>query len=702
MSEPTEVTANNDADAAETAANARTFRHIPALDGLRGLAVVAVVLYHFVPELVPAGFIGVDVFLVLSGFLITSLALEEVHRTNSMSVSGFFSRRARRLLPAAIATIVVVVLVARLLGGGAVDAGLRGQSVASLTYVANWWSIGQNNSYQAAFGAESPLNHFWSLAVEEQFYLVFPILLIGIIAVLKRKVGLHRLAHFALIGSVIGALASCALMWILRDPGTDPSRVYFGTDTRSQALFVGIAIACIVRLRPANPAKRLQQTTITTAALLGLAVLVGVATTADFRSDWLYTGGFLLIAGAAGIIVLSLNGNDSVLSKGLSHPWLCRLGLVSYGLYLWHWPVKVFVTAQRLHLSDDRSGRIELFVIRIALTALATALSWYLIEQPFRRRKPVTEGTEVTNQKRSKASSGLFVGLGALGATALVLGLVWVSAAPPPPKVTEFSSSVAPMRSAETSAPSSAKASVSLLWFGDSVAWTMGGGRIAFPWPTGYNSPFDPSRIVIWNKAIAQCPMMQQQTRSFGILRDGGGACAGWESKWRDAADAFPPDAIVWSGALRDTYDVLVGGKWITFGSPEWIGLYDAELNKAAAIAAENGVPLIIISQADPQVFPEEKNEDSLTAANIGKFAQLRKIQRDFALAHPATTFSIDLNDVLCAQGICEGTTPNGDPVRPDHLHYSAAGSSYVAPAVTTAIETALGNWIDTNRARTN
>ena len=687
MSERPEELPNADVSTAETPVDTRRFRHIPALDGLRGLAVVAVVLYHFVPDLVPAGFIGVDVFLVLSGFLITSLALEEVHRTNSMSASGFFSRRARRLLPAAIATIVVVVLVARLLNGGSVDAGLRGQAVASLTYVANWWSIGQNNSYQAAFGAESPLNHFWSLAVEEQFYLVFPILLIGMIALLRRRVGLHRLTHIALIGSIIGALASCALMWILREPGTDPSRVYFGTDTRSQALFVGIAIACIVRLRPVTPSRRLHENTLTTAALLGLALLVGVATTADFRSDWLYTGGFLLIAGTAGFIVLSLNGRDSLVSRGLSHRWLRTLGLVSYGLYLWHWPVKVFVTAQRLDLSDDRSGRIQLFVLRVALTAIATALSWYLIEQPFRRRKPVT--TEVSNQMRTKTSSGLFVGLGALGATALVLGLIWVTAAPPPPKQTEFSSSVAPL----TSAGKNAEPPISLLWFGDSVAWTMGGGAVNFPWPTGYDSPFDPSRVVIWNKGIAECPMMQQQSRSFGILREGGGACAGWESKWREAAAVFPPDAIVWSGALRDTYDVLVRGKWITFGSPEWIALYGAELNNAAAIAAGNGVPLIIISQVDPKVFPEERNEDSLTPANIGKFAQLRQIQRDFALAHPATTLFIDLNDVLCARGICDGTTPSGDQIRPDHLHYSSAGSKYVAPAVTTAIETALQNW---------
>jgi peptidoglycan/LPS O-acetylase OafA/YrhL len=677
MSERPEDPTNVDTDT-------KPFRHIPALDGLRGLAVAAVVLYHFAPQLVPAGFIGVDVFLVLSGFLITSLALEEVDRTKAMSAPGFFARRARRLLPAAITTIVVVVIIARILDHGSVDSSLRGHAVASLTYIANWWSIAQHNSYQAAFGAESPLNHFWSLAVEEQFYLVFPIALIGVIALLKRRIGLHRLAHIALVGATVGAIASCALMWILRTPGTDPSRVYLGTDTRSQALFVGIAIACIVRLWPVHSLQRASRAILTVAALLALATLVGIAVAADFRSNWLYTGGFLLVAVTTGIVVLALNGHNSFLSKALSLKWLRTLGLVSYGLYLWHWPVKVFVTQQRLHLSDDRTGRIELFVIRCALTAAATALSWYLIEQPFRRKKSTT--TETASTKRA---SGLFVALGALGVTALIIGVVWFAAAPSARPKADYSSTVAPA----TTTGRGAELPISLLWFGDSVTWTMGGGAVSFPWPTEYNSPFDSTQIIIWNKGIFECPMMQQQTRSFGILRSGGGSCVGWESKWREATVAFPPDAIVWSGALRDTYDVLVDGKWIAFGSPDWVALYDAELSKAAAIATENGVPLIIISQADPQVFPEEKNEDSLTATNIGKFAQLRKIQRDFTLAHPDTTLSIDLNDVLCGTGICEGKTPSGDEIRPDHLHFSPAGSKYVAPAVTAAIEDALKQW---------
>lgn len=129
------------------------------------------------------------------------------------------------------------------------------------------------------------------------------------------------------------------------------------------------------------------------------------------------------------------------------------------------------------------------------------------------------------------------------------------------------------------------------------------------------------------------------------------------------------------------------------FGSPEWVALYDAELDKAATIATENGVPLILLSQADPKVFPNEASEDSLTAANIGKFAQLRRIQHDYATAHPDTTISIDMNDLLCGSGTCEETTSTGDLIRPDHLHFSSAGSAFVAPRLSTAIEQALTRW---------
>ncbi len=173
-------------------------------------------------------------------------------------------------------------------------------------------------------------------------------------------------------------------------------------------------------------------------------------------------------------------------------------------------------------------------------------VEWYLAEQPFRRRKPAS--TEATTAKRP---SRIYSGPGALGATALVVGIVWFGAALSAPAPTDFSSNIVP----STGVSKNADPPISLLWFGDSVWWTIGGEIVEFSWPTGYNSPFDPRRVVIWVKGIFECPIMQEQTQSFGILRSGGGSCVGWEAKWSEASVSFSPDAFVWSGAVRDTYD---------------------------------------------------------------------------------------------------------------------------------------------------
>ncbi|MBU6328470.1 MAG: acyltransferase, partial [Acidobacteria bacterium] len=152
----------------------RTFAHLPVLDGLRGLAVAAVVLFHFLPDQFPGGFLGVDVFFVLSGFLLTSLVLVEHHNTKGLSLRGFWERRIRRLLPAALTVVVVSVALAFILEPDYTRAVLRGDAISAITYVSNWWSIVHGQSYASHFGPPSPVAHFWSLAVEEQFYLLFP------------------------------------------------------------------------------------------------------------------------------------------------------------------------------------------------------------------------------------------------------------------------------------------------------------------------------------------------------------------------------------------------------------------------------------------------------------------------------------------------------------------------------------------------
>ena len=220
-------------------AEAGSFRYRPGLDGLRALAVAAVILYHGQVSWAKGGFLGVDVFFVLSGFLITSLLLTEHEKTGRIGLTAFWSRRARRLLPALFLVLAAVALYAVVWAQPSELGTIRGDGLASLLYVSNWKFIYTGASYFQAFQSPSPLTHTWSLAIEEQWYLLWPLAVILMMRVFR---GNRKTMTAAIVGL---ALASATLMAVLFHPGSDPSRVYYGTDTRSQALLVGAALAAL-------------------------------------------------------------------------------------------------------------------------------------------------------------------------------------------------------------------------------------------------------------------------------------------------------------------------------------------------------------------------------------------------------------------------------------------------------------------------
>jgi peptidoglycan/LPS O-acetylase OafA/YrhL len=664
------VTVTDRPPAAAPAPSAPRFGHVAALDGLRGLAVALVVVYHFAPDLLPAGFEGVDLFFVLSGFLITSLALGEHSSTSTLSARRFFGRRARRLLPAALVAVVVIVVVGSILQPSSNRPTLRGQSIASLLYVNNWWAIAQGESYQAAFGAESPLSHFWSLAIEEQFYLVFPLVVLAIVVLVRRRRGTTRgLAGTLLAVAAVGALISATWMAILHDPTQDPSRLYFGTDTRIQALLMGVAGACVWYLWSHRIRRAASPWILGALALGAVSFLVYVAVNAELRDGWLYHFGFLAIAAATVVAILAMCAARSPVTRVFELRWLCVLGLASYSIYLWHWPVKVFLT------SDDTSLHgWELFTARVAVTSVAATISFLAIERPFRsaKRLPLIAGASVT-------------------AMVVAVAVVWFVARPVAPPASAFSVATAP--TVETT-PAAPLPPLRVLWLGDSVAWTLGGGHLDFPDPIGFDNPFDAAKIVIWNKASWGCPLVDAPRRSFGVTRVLEGWCLDRAGEWPKLMDQFPADVVAWSSSFYDTWDVKVEGTWLPFGSPQWDAVYLANLDEARTVATSRGAQFLLVAQADPVADPSQKEMENLLPQNIWRYGHLRDLQAQFGAAHPSDTHVVDLQPIVCPDDSCAHMTLDDPGLRGDGVHFwkdKVNSVAPLAPQIQAAILTALG-----------
>ena len=352
----------------------RTGPHLsyrPGLDGLRALAVVGVFVYHSRIDWLPGGFLGVDLFFVLSGYLITSLLLVEWEARNRIDLRRFWLRRARRLLPA----LVVVVLAALILASIFARTDLartRGDAVSSLLYYTNWHLILANHSYFVRMGNPSLLQHLWSLAVEEQFYVIWPLLLVpGLVLLGRRRLPLLVVA---------GIAGSAAAMWLLYRPDADPSRVYYGTDTRAFLLLMGILLAlvwpAIERLRRALPALE----------LLGIAALVGTVLLFLRMHDFdptLYRGGDLAAAFCFAVLIAAVAHPATGIGQALGVAPLRWVGERSYGIYLWHWPV-VALMRPGVDISWTGPGVVA---AQAAIVLAAATLSYRYVEQPIRTRR---------------------------------------------------------------------------------------------------------------------------------------------------------------------------------------------------------------------------------------------------------------------------------------------------------------------------
>jgi len=349
------------------------FPYMPGIDAMRALAVLAVFGYHAGLDWVPGGFLGVDVFFVISGYLITSLLLREFRSTGSIGIGRFWLRRARRLLPAVGVLIAVAMIVSAIAAPSKIDE-IRGDAISSLFYVANWHFIYADTSYFEQFGRPSLFTHLWSLSVEEQFYLFWPL----IFAAGMKLFGRGRL----LVGVLAGAVGSVVLAWILFDPGHDASRIYYGTDTHAAGLLAGVALALVwspVQLRTHRSFGPLVGPILDALGVVALGYLILSFVHVHDYDLALWHGGYAGIAIATAVLLAALAHPAARLGGIIGRPALLWLGLRSYSFYLWHWPV-LAMTRPGVDINLPRGILIPLQLL--ACLALAD-LSYRFVELPF-------------------------------------------------------------------------------------------------------------------------------------------------------------------------------------------------------------------------------------------------------------------------------------------------------------------------------
>lgn len=589
--------------------------HVPALDGLRGVAVVGVVAFHL--GHLRGGYLGVDLFFVLSGYLITSLLLVEWEHTGRIGLGAFWSRRARRLLPALFLLIGAVAVYAATSPPALVPSALRGDALATLGYIANWHAVLAQHGYWELFAAPSLLAHTWSLAIEEQLYVVWPL-----IVVVALRFGRRALLWTALVLAAASALA----MIVVHGAGDDTARAYYGTDTRAAAVLVGAALA----------AWRGRRTAMFQLAAVPLAI---AWFTVAGTSNGLYEGGFAL-GSAAGALVVAGVLERGPLTTVLSMRPLRHLGAISYGVYLWHWPVFVVLDAR-----TSLSGW-PLLVAKLAITLAISEASFHLLELPIRR------GTLRGWRVRIAAPVA--------AATAVVATLLG-TAAPVPASAAPAPTAPAPARPAPARAPTTVSR---LLVVGDSGAAFLGDGlaRIGAT-----------RRVEVRNAGTISCGIITDGGR---LRLDGGGElddpswCAGWPDRWRAELDAFKPDVVLLVIGWPGLGDRRVDGEWRHPCDP----VFDTRYRDVTRVA------LSVLAGASRRVVIADSPYLTLPVVQSDAAKRVDCLNRTYRAAARLTRASVlPIGEWLCSSARRCTITSDGVTLRPDGIHFRDAGADIAA-----------------------
>lgn len=355
-------------------------KYLPSIDSLRAIAVIAVIIYHIDANYLPGGFLGVDLFFVLSGYLISSLIIKEYKSTGTVNLYNFYVRRARRLLPAVYFMITVVLIIITLFNGVLLKKSYL-DALFGYIYSSNWWYIFHKLDYFDSFGSQSPFKHLWSLAIEEQFYMFFP--LIFLIFNRKSKSNnsnskLNKNFIYVVLSLILVSLIAHILLFDINNI----NRIYFGTDTRAFSLLVGVVGAILYPMdRLSERTTKKDNMIYSIVSLVSILVLIGIMINTSEYNTWLYRGGFLLVAIIGLIIIISSGRQYTFMSKLLSFKPFVFIGKISYSLYLWHFPILVVTTP----VSEIGNPNLFYVTLRIVLIILVATGSYMFVETPIRK-----------------------------------------------------------------------------------------------------------------------------------------------------------------------------------------------------------------------------------------------------------------------------------------------------------------------------
>jgi peptidoglycan/LPS O-acetylase OafA/YrhL len=642
--------------------------HLAVLDGLRGLAVIAVLLFH--AGKLQGGFLGVDLFFALSGFLITSLLLAEVDLRGRVDLLAFWGRRLRRLLPAVLLLLVVVTVITTIVATVPERAATLSDGPWAQAYVANWHAIAGHRDYWASFELPRMFGHLWSLAIEEQFYLVWPVV-IALIAWRSRRV--HRTV---IVVCVVASTLSLVQMIRLLDP-SDPTRVYIGTDTRASSLLLGALFAAA----PSRSAmiwftSRLQ-------GLYDVAVVAMIIAVGSFwvlvngpSSAWVFKGGLFAHSLLSAMIVAgcAARPNASV-TRWIGWAPLRVTGVLSYSLYLWHWPMYALLSEQRTGLSGW-----PLFAVRVASSFIAAGISKQLVEDPIRYRASWARGR---------------AGIVALIGVTLAVAAFWVviphpQTAPAAFSIDQFASTSVSFAATTTTTPPPQSSAAPVV-----VAPTSPAATTTTVPPTTTTLFAPAGRVLMSGDSIAfdEWPAIAAAMYASGItigsyVSPGAGLL---DTKYESTAAIekavadLHPDLVLYQGSLWD------------FGTPDE---QRAAYERFADVVTADGTRLGLIT------IPPLRDD-----AADNQLSSLTGVMHEVADAHPGLVFVLDSDG---AWGATFKLDVNGDKVperKPDGVHVCPSGAAMYAVWLTGELQQrftgfvpapaarwATGNWVDDPR----